>query len=309
MLVLILVACQPNANVPIARPTHLGTQGLVFYAIRDAPPSTVIEDSTVPLMFRLENRGAHNIEYGHYWLGDVDEEYFTVIDDNQMTLNKDAGSYTIEGRDLYNPVGGTEVISRRMKIKSLKGLQQQSTQKVTPLLCYPYQTVATANVCVDTDPFNILRDARTKTCTSDDVVYLPEGQGGPVGINMIETQMLPKEKGGREGYGIQFKIELANYGNGQIVRQSDYMDKCQGELDKDSIGIIKVHAKLSDMILECNVPRVDQRGSKSIICQTKEDQILWSTGGTYPAPLQLTLDYGYVEFMPSMHFTIVRRGS
>ncbi|MFQ5621703.1 MAG: hypothetical protein ACE5FT_07755 [Candidatus Nanoarchaeia archaeon] len=303
-LTILIAACTPGQvrTIPQPTPVHTGTQGVVFIPMRDAPPAKIIESTSVPLAFRIENRGAYDIEYGRYWLGGISEEYFTVSDEDTFVRTGDnaLGSYNLNGKSKFNPIGGMKVVTRQISAKKLRGTQQISSQKISPMLCYPYQTKATINVCIDTDPFNPM-PTRVKVCDYKNAIPLTGGQGGPLVITSVETRMIQSTKT-KNAFVPQFSIHLQNAGRGRLVKKDNYMDFCEGRANKDLIGWVTVTGFLSDQNLNCTTPRVDVAGT-SLICTV--EQHIPTTRGTYVAPLQITLDYGYVEHVTPILFDIV----
>ena len=304
LIIILLTACQGGgmSTIPQPTPVHTGTQALVFVPLVDAPPAKIIEGTSAPLVFTLENRGAYDIEYGKYWLGGIADEYFSISDENTFvnTGENSLGTYTLNGKSKFNPIGGMKVVTRQIEVKKLKGTQQISNQLISPLLCYPYQTKATINICIDTDPFNPL-STQTKVCNYKQPITLTGGQGGPLAVTSVETRMIQSTKT-KDAFNPQFTIYLQNAGRGRLVKKENFMDFCEGRTQKELLDLVTVTGFLSDHPLNCTTPRVDVTGT-SLLCTV--NKAILSTRGSYIAPLQITLDYGYVENVNPIMFSII----
>lgn len=309
LFALFLLSCTPQLNYQSPQ-VYKGFEGIVMYGVRDAPPTTVIEGTASPLLLRVENRGAYNVEFARYFL-DINREYISMSSEDQFNVEDTSGTFSLEGKSLYNPMGGSDIISRQLNIKSLKGPQQSATQRIQPILCYPYETAATVNVCIDSDPFNPLLGARPKTCMYEQPISLPLGQGAPIAVTSVQSRMIPIAEGPNKGsVRPEFVITIENRGTGQIIRQRDYMDACVQGAQLGDIGIVEVRGVLSDSLLNCTAPKWNTKDpSTTIHCQLEDpNEIIPPIRGTYTALLQLTVKYGYYEYLSPITFTIVKAG-
>ncbi len=309
LLCLLLLSCAPQLSYQSPQ-VYRGFEGIVMYGVRDAPPITVIEGTQTPLLLRVENRGAYNVEFARYFL-DINREFISMTSEDQFQQEDSSGTFSIEGKSLYNPMGGSTIISRQLTIKQLKGPQQSAAQRIQPILCYPYQTAATINVCVDSDPFNVLLGARPKTCMYEQPISLPLGQGAPIAVTNVQSRMIPIADGPNKGsVRPEFVITIENRGSGQITRQRDYMDACERGADPEDVGVVEVRGVLSDSQLKCSSPKWNAKDpSTTIHCQLEDpNETIPTTRGTYTALLQFTIDYGYYEYLSPITFTVVRMG-
>ena len=97
----------------------------------------------------------------------------------------------------------------------------------------------------------------------------------------------------------KFDIYIENFQGGSILNKLRYADACRVATTsgQDLYNVIRIRAFLSDQELDCGN---DPQGTilkwspekNKITCSLKSGL---KTGGTYPAPLQVVLDYGYTH--------------
>jgi len=153
-------------------------------------------------------------------------------------------------------------------------------------LCYNYRTVASANVCLDPNPFSAT--VQQKVCTPASV-SLGGGQGAPVAVNIVEVDpALGKTR---------FRIRVQNVGGGEVFKPAA-LNKCSPfseGLKFDEIEYVKVlKVNTQNKNLKCN-PLVDgghlrlTGGQGTLFCEVDG---LTGTAA-FVSPLVIELEYGY----------------
>lgn len=295
---------------------HKGTQGLEMIFLQNAPPNELIappegERMSFKVGVKMENKGASDIRDGQLLLV-VEKNYMNVLGweiqegFSQVGAAGDKVAFTLKGRSELDPSG--EMIASTADLEALP-LERQSvthTSSVSLTACYGYETIASANVCIDTEVYGM--KPVEKTCTPTDIT-LSDGQGAPVAVDKIEVSMLPA---GQEFVKPQFVIHILNKGSGLVFRPDKVRDACSASpLKQDEINVVKIDDvafsgySLRGGHIECspNPLKLRQRNSK-VVCSVKEGVISAETE-TYETILQVTLAYGYSQTI-SKQVTIER---
>jgi hypothetical protein len=279
-LLLLLAACQ---YLPAARtepkPVQVGTEGIAVSFLPRAPPSQVYENERFPVQLVLENKGTEDMRGGVYVLN---------YEAGLLGVTPSSGRFDLRGRSTLSPVGDKRTFSHDGRAGDLDPEFQFRDTNLIASICYPYRTDATLITCVDTD---LLGRQKNKPCTPASQGF-SGGQGAPVAITRITPEMLPHES--PELVKPRFTVEIENVGTGEIVDVNRFSAACGATLPRDAQNVISVHAALSDEPLFCTPDRIDPgRGQNKIICIYEEG--IHFSSGTYPAPLRVELEYGYVQ--------------
>lgn len=284
IFVMFLLACQPSKERQTFEvDIHTGKEGVIMKYLDKAPPDTTFENVNLPIYIELRNEGAQSAVI----------DYAIILEDKYIYLDRPVGNIRVEGKSVYNPSGEKEILQFDANVQSLGPEQQTYETFITTVICYPYQTLATATVCVDTDP---LSTSKKKVCTPKEV-KLPSGQGGPVGVSNVKTTMIPFQGTAKP----IFEITLNNFQKGTLLNKARTTDACRALIGEpqDLYNIITARVYLSDAELDCT-PKGKFGGkgayvlfspsNDKIICTLKEGI---RNRGNYPAPLRMILDYGY----------------
>ena len=298
-----------HANVNV----YVGTQGMSAEFSKTAPPPTVLQDSNFPILIKLKNSGAYGIteKKGLMSIG-IEKDYAKIIslDGNpslgEFNLNKIP--FEIAGKSPSNPKGDEIYISLNAKTGKLDPQSETHTSTITATLCYPYQTMASATVCIDPDPSGI-RPGK-KVCTAKDMTF-GSGQGAPIAVTRIESQMVP---GDNNNIYPQFLIYVENRGGGDSVNPSNYRSACTQsdgvKTDVWNLAYINVYTSTGNGETQlsccpnsqnnCGKDAGDKTGKlkfkdkKDFVRCTFRDSIP-KNYDAYTSPLKIVIDYGYVQ--------------
>ncbi len=261
-----------------------GTQGVYLTFEPNMPPIKMYDDQPLEVVVRMENRGAFTLG------GAGDKLYLSGFDPTILTGISTFGEQIpeLEGKTQYNE-GMLDVVSFTSTIRDLrgKGIDKYPTRLVATA-CYEYETVASANVCIDPDPFSL--SVRQKPCTPVNV-GLGGGQGAPISISNVELEA----SRGRT----RFRITINNVGGGDVFKPGmDYLTKCSPYAatglsynEYDYIRLNDVSVAGQSITSSCK-PSSDIRligGKATIYCELNN----LPSGTAFATPITVRLSYGY----------------
>jgi hypothetical protein len=221
----------------------------------------------------------------------------------EKTELEETASFSLEGKKFTNPTGNEEFVSIDVKSRGIEAQSETHTSVILATACYKYKTEFGGNVCVDTDIFN-LRPIK-KVCQIKDLTFTA-GQGAPVAVTKVETQILPDETS--NNIRPQFLIHVENKGNGEVVHKQRYgqvcskFDRVEGEELYEDFNVVFVNAFLSEKQLDCSLAdegdegRVKLKDKKAVArCVLSQENAIDSNKDAYISTLRVELDYGYTE--------------
>ncbi|MEK6822934.1 MAG: hypothetical protein AABY13_03815 [Nanoarchaeota archaeon] len=297
ILLLLLAACQGRGTETRSTNYRTGTEGIQFMFASNLPPSRIYDDQKLDVLVELENRGATGVG------GAGDRLYLSGFDPQIITGISAIGEQipAMNGKSQYGPGDKTFVTFTGTPV-SLFGL---NIDKYSPRLqltaCYSYDTIATANVCIDPEPES--RAVRDKVCTPTSVGT--GSQGAPVSVSSVNVEASPTTT--------RFDITIQNSGRGKPFRSSlQYLQKCSPfdptGLQYNEIDYVElVDVAVAGTSIKNNCRPNDQGhvrlagGSAHLYCQF--DHIPGTSA--YTTPLTVTLRYGYREIL-QRELTIVQ---
>ncbi len=284
--VLILLFSGCRAAAPQERPTFVeefrrGTEGLYMRFAQNLPPTRLFSGEELAVVLELENRGTYTIG------GPGDRIYLSGFDPAIVSGISPAGEQIplLEGRSQFVSQGGVDTVTFRAMTKVL---QDRYPLRLLATACYNYETVASANMCIDPDPY--APGIRPRVCVPQNV-GLGEGQGAPVAVTLVEVDASPGKT--------RFKIHVQNVGGGEVFRSGGQtLNKCApgSRLDFDEIDYVE----LADVI----VSGVSIKGScrpldKGHIRLTNNQGLVYCEfdrprgEAAYVSPMTIVLRYGY----------------
>lgn len=271
-----------NGNKVNEQDFRIGNEGITISFLPNAPPTEIYEENPFSIGILLKNEGAHETRNGIASFS-IEDEYVEIQNpENSIRFN-------LKGKSVSMPSGEQETKFIKANTKKIEGQSQERESVIIASLCYPYKTIVDASVCVDTDLYG-LREMQ-KACYVRDISL--STQGAPVAVTKIEPKMLPAEND--DYIRPQFIISVKNVNNGDIIRKEKVDDACSSSsIGIDDLNVIKVKAELSGQRLECSPSPLKLKNDKdSIRCVLEEG--IPKDRGTYTSPLQIELEYGYMN--------------
>lgn len=297
--------------------THVGFSGIDMSFLQNAPPSQLL---TMPdagrtqfqVGVKLDNKGAYDIKDGYMLLG-TEKDYMEImqwyIDDEEITPIGASGekvAFDLKGKSQTDPTGMSIVAIADIETLPLEKQSVTHTSSIILTACYDYETFAAAEVCIDTDLYNM--KPLEKACSAKDIT-LTKGQGAPVSVDKIEVSMFSTADGFIKP---QFIIYPTNKGKGMVFRNDKVRQACSSTpLGPDDLNMLVLEDisfsgySMSAGLIECNPNPLRLRGPESkIVCTTKPG-VISTESDTYKTNLQLTFKYGYTQSI-SKSMTISR---
>lgn len=282
---------------PTLEEIEKGSEGLVLSFIDNAPPPKVMEDSLFDIGIKIANKGTSDIKKGYLLLG-YEKEYIGEIFWREKGAN-DRIYFDIDGRSLNLPLGEEQTNLARIEAGNIGPQREQAQTLIYATACYDYSTKAHANLCIDTDIYNL--KAIEKVCSAADISL--SDQGAPVAVTRIESiMMISKDEGVVKP---QLKIYFSNVGDGTIIKKDRADAACSAlPLAKEDINTIRISAVLSETKLSCKPELLKLRDNMDYTICTHEQGIS-EENPSYYAPLTITAEYGYMETI-SKQVTLIK---
>jgi hypothetical protein len=284
----LLSACTGGSGTNYANENYrTGSDGLWYQLATNLPPSRIYDDQTLDVLVELENRGATAIG------GPGDRIYLSGFDPTIITGISAYGQQvpTMQGKNQYGPGDKSYVSFKGVPVSLYTRRIDKYTPKLQITSCYQYDTVATANVCVDPDPNSIVD--RQKACTAHNVGT--GTQGAPVAVESVDVLPSPGVT--------RFEMIIQNVGRGNPFRAGiQYLQRCSpfdaaglayNELDYVQLIDVTVSGtsiRNSCRPLDGGMVRL-VNGQARLYCTF--DHVPGSSA--YTTPLTVTLRYGYRE--------------
>ena len=280
-----------------------GKDGLVFEFLRNSPPDQVREDSEFPVGLLISNKGAFSINTSKPALitWEFDEFYFNGTKSIQ-TLNSLAADWqkiTLEGKSPIFPKGDSIYhYLPRLTAKTIKGQKESPGTELYVAICYPYRTVLSDEVCIDTYTID---DIRTKACEVQDKTY-SSGQGSPVAITELHYELI--------NFGQYLKpvffMTVSNVGKGSVVSPDQDCGYAQST-NRALWDTVNIKATLGGEELTCrsaNDPYAFRFKDNEIhlLCEYNQG---YNQNLNYLTNLDVQIDFNYINIL-SQDVEIIR---
>ena len=266
---------------------HLkGTEALVI-SLGDGRTIQISPSQSLIFDFSIENKGSHSVETTKATFSGFDPQILTGVDFSSGKLQR------LQGKSQYGP-GQQEFYSVKGSAGIITG--QRLRQDITLNICYPYQTIATFEVCVDGNG----RD-EPNGCPRDANYALSGGQGAPVGVNSVQYTSRRNENGARATFVIHLG-QLSTSNNLQILDSTNYPKYCPergtqvpqtGDFRQDSGVVLIREIKLGTQSIPLhNCPSLLD-GKFNI--ERRSDLICYldvNAGADYTTSFDVVLEYG-----------------
>jgi hypothetical protein len=278
MVVASYVGCSGNVSSQEPANFRTGSQGLDMRFV-SGNQYTFYEGSDVSLLMELRNRGTAPL-YG--------ELFLTGYDPNFLSLSIfPSRIMSIEPKNEFDPNGDfAQIYTIAANGVRLPNNREKFSQSIQVTACYEYETLASAEVCVDPDPMN--RRIDNKVCQLN--AQAPGGQGHPVVITGIQPFVNSQD--------IRFQIRIANSGQGQIYDKRVSFGQCASGLNFDQVDLVYVRSvRLAGRALTCEplnpVRLLNGVGTINCICRNCIDPMQ----GAYRSLLEMDIIYNYRQSM------------
>ncbi|GIU69343.1 MAG: hypothetical protein KatS3mg002_0579 [Candidatus Woesearchaeota archaeon] len=292
IIVLIIIATLLNGCTGQSTTTknfQIGTKGLTIEKL-SGTPSVIYENETFALGVFIKNLGAENVNQGKIMINF--DDYFIEFNNRESGFEK-SKKITLAGRNRDNPNGDSDYIEYVFNSKELGVIRESADTKINFNICYDYRTDLTTEICIDTKTRTADQRSyacKTKTFTSN------SGQGAPIAITKIETEMLRLRSG--ENIKPVFRIYIKNMGKGYTLTPESTL--CENpSIHADKINKLKIKAWISaDIELECDPEIIRLVDGQAIArCEVRDQDLTNFKVKTtnYITLLRVLLEYNYVD--------------
>jgi hypothetical protein len=306
IVLLFLSSCDINRGTQSATTNYyVGTGGLEFKFLDQAPQAEVYENSRFVVGFMVENAGASDVTEMNYGILSIGFDPF-YIDASELTSASDVqgGSNSIVfsgiqlvGRSQLNPSGSSTFISfPGFKTRPIMGQIESPSTQLLASLCYPYTTIFSGVVCVDHSLVG--QDLRQQVCYQKTLDL--SDQGAPVAITRIDVENQPVTSGG-ESVAVRpvFTIYVQNKGTGSVLSPvvgSANLDRVCSfqDITRQDFNTVNIEAVLSaSTSLTCTPNPIKLINDEGISrCEVNDEDLIIGSHN-YETPLNVKLSYVY----------------
>ncbi len=279
LILIFLFGCgQIGGDTTTTEEVYKGTKGVEMSFLPQTPPDEVFEGSPLIVLVEYANKGANTITNGALYLTGYDSAY--LFDGSRY---KEWSLRGLKGKSILNPVGEEKIAEFKDNEVRKPDNIDEFTQKLKLTACYDYVTTASAQVCIDPDPYNL--GGGTKTCTPG-IVTLSGGQGAPIAVTKIDERIA--------GNTVYFDIHFKNMGSGDVFIGTT--SHCYTSINYEQMNRVVVdNVKLSNVNIACEPklgdPIILNNGEGFVKCYYIGDL----GADEYLTTLNINLRYGYRE--------------
>jgi hypothetical protein len=272
---------QPQSSQDVSAVTRFvrsGTLGLDVQFQQNLPPPQIYDATDLITLLNIKNLGSQDLTGNQCFiqLGGFDPSIIRGINSRQL-----CGEIT--GKDVYNLEGGTGVVEFSSNSIRLPRDVDLYNPTLVATACYQYKTVASPQVCVDPNFFELTSDQ--KACEVRDF-GLGGGQGAPVAVTFVNVDMV--------GSRAVFNVDIANVGGGRVISPRASLSQCPVGLRYNQFDEVRYTVELQGArLVHCTPKDFISRltnGRGKIVCT-------FDIGNTqaYETPLRIELNYNYMQ--------------
>jgi hypothetical protein len=289
-VLLLITACGPQVQggeTPIDTVQALeivrsGTQGVELEFLQDLPPPVIYDEQELVSLVEVKNLGNSDLRQDQCFVHITGFDPYIISGGFNALRSCAENLPQLEGKNLYNIKGEVNQLEFMSSIIGLPGVPEYSPN-LKYNLCYNYHTKASPSVCVDPQRFQI--SGQQKACDFRSGVQVRAGQGGPVGVSYVKSDMI-------NGKAI-FEINVRNMGNGKVLSPDADIHSCgDTSLSRLDFDRVKYEVQLgSGIVGDCKprdgILRMNNNNGK-ILCTFHT-----SGSSAFETPLIIDLDYSY----------------
>ena len=276
---------------------YSGVEGLSVVFIDGMPPQKVWKDIEFNVAVDVQNNGLTDVSQGLVCFSSMSSNVFSKAD--QCSVLEEDGS--LIGRISF-PDGEIRTYIWE-DYKLTQSYRKESFYPLTAKVCYAEETLASPTVCVKS-----VGEEGEDVCEAGEIVlgeggsnskgkiFLKsnklggKGQGAPLAVTSIYEDIVPRQ----EQNELIFTIGVANLGEGEIIDLNKLnKEDCNFKrLDKNKV---KIEAELvgypGGKCINNGIITLDVNGQGQTLCRG----FLVPKEASFPLPLNIKLDYGYLS--------------
>ncbi len=288
LILFILSGCdfQFGSSTEFNPEVHKGSEGLSIEILKNTPPDEIYEDEIFKIVARLINKGAYAINNGVVSLT-YEKEFVDLLSNQKITFD-------LKGKDVYNTYDDEDLAVFDLKAKLLDPMSEVHTSLLLLTSCYDYETIASFQVCIDTNIYQI-RPEDEKICTVKDLSST--GQGGPLVVTRVEQDI-----SGGEYIIPHYKIYLQNKGKGEVIKYGKKDEACSSVgITGDDYNVVELidvefsNYKLSNKDIKCTPDVVKLKNREAMIRCYLDKNVIKNTDPSFVTSLKIHIRYGYTE--------------
>jgi hypothetical protein len=202
--ILVLAGC---SALNLSNPSNVvnyktGTSGLELELLQNLPPKQMIEGSPFRIAVKIQNRGAYDSRKGNIQIIGLSEAW-TPLTFPEIQLPP------LTGRSLEAPEGEIFVAEFTGRNIALPARVSDYRSKFWAVAQYDYETVAQANVCINSEILELANSP--ESCKPTGRISLGS-QGAPITISKVEQVITPIDSTAL----IEYTFTIENNGNGYL---------------------------------------------------------------------------------------------
>jgi hypothetical protein len=305
ILIIFLAGCNGSSSKnPADNKLQTGTKGVTTEFMKNSLQQKIYENSEFYLRFQLHNQGFEHIKNG-ILVPQVERDLIEIqsweFSEALAMGPENSALFRLHGKTVTDQKGEKTIATLQLNAKTIEDTRNKLPSTIALSMCYPYATIFSETICIDTDPEGV--SIAKKSCTAKDISS-SSGQGAPIAITKVEQSVMPGDSD--DSVVVQFNVYAENKGSGLIIDYDRYRDICLAKNpQKEDYDTIWVHSfKFSDYeykegndySIDCypNPMRLTQNGYYTQ-CTVKKESAISRDKLTFETPLVIELLYGYKE--------------
>ena len=280
-----------SSSTPSAAPLtnyRSGSDGMAVTFVSKMPPQQIKEKSTFGVGIQLSNKGAYDINNGILVLSGYDPSLVTINQGQGYSQSYNIKeNINLQGKSGFNPTGSMDMVFFEGSSKELPASSTKQDITFVATMCYPYETIASSDICIITDVANLASTIKP-VCAVSDVINI-QPQGAPVNVAKIEPTIF-NENGDLQA---KLKIYVVNSQKGEVRSKDSYFKDCKGPaLKTEDVNRVLIQAYIGNKKMDCPdyVIVISGKDTNYAECTTTIDR----QQQNYLTTLRVVLDYGYV---------------
>ena len=267
---------------------HKGSQGLVIEVLKNSPPNEVYEGENFKIVARLINKGAYAIKNGILLLT-LEKDFVDLKGNERINFN-------LQGKDPFNSWDDEKIISYDLSAKKLDEMSEKHESVLFLTTCYDYETIASFDICIDTNPYNKKSTAEPIVCQAK--ALSSSGQGSPIVVTTVEQDISEETDYIRP----MFNIYIQNKGEGDTITPGSEELVCSsGKIDKENFNRLELTDvefstyKKSNGQITCSPQIIKMDENQAEIRCIVNSGLISKNNPSYQTTLKIHLRYGYTE--------------
>jgi len=263
-----------------------GTNGILINFLQDSPPEEVFDggDNPFDIVLELENVGEHTVQKDEVQvsISGMDPVEFS-LSHADLTKNPDDSLEATRKDSEGNVIDPIPVAVEFREFNHVDDLVTNNIFRIRAEVCYDYQTIAEAKICVKEDNL----DTEDSVCDVNEAKTITNS-GAPIHVENFQETPRSRNR-------IGFTFNVVHKGNGNIFKSSSL---CENERKFEDKVHVRVETGLTG--LDCSGLSGSSSNNEGFITMYSGERLVSctqeaSTQTDFVKPVVITLMYGYEE--------------